>query len=294
MRRLPIPVHMIVTVLFLLTGVHASGQPVTVDVLRTGGIVDTLQYNDGAAIDLTTLADLDSVTLIRAYSTNPDNSANIGHIDLAGTRTAGGTLDVLIGRAGAINPFPEELLSAAATNWSGITVSSGLVNKVRLSGAILGDVNGPINVGEIVRLQCGGRISANVTVQNAGLALGRLVASETAPGATILAEQGSIGTLQFTASSTTVPVLNIGGDVLVPQGSIDAILAPGWIGGLEGTAPQVLARDGILTIEALVIASATVRGNAYSGSGHLRRIVVQAVYDATIQGNDLLADPGNP
>lgn len=108
------------------------GQPVTVDILRTGGIVETTFYNNGEAIDLDPLPDPDSVTLIRAYSTNPSNSANIGHIDLGGTRTASGTLDVLIGRAGAIEPDVDEPLLPAATNWSGITVAPGLVNKVRL------------------------------------------------------------------------------------------------------------------------------------------------------------------
>lgn len=174
---------------------RATAQPVTVDVLRSGSPIQTLMFGDGAAIDLTGLSDLNSVTLIRAYSTNSNNLANIGPISLAGTWTNPTPLNVLIGRAGAIddeaiNPLPE-----AATNFGGVIASGGLVDKVRLSGAILGNVTGDVSVGEVVRLQCGGRLNADLTVTNTGTALGRLVCDASGPGATITADHGRVACL---------------------------------------------------------------------------------------------------
>lgn len=277
--------------LVLMFAASSSGQPVTVDILRTGGVVETSLYNDGEAIDLDPLPNPDTVTLIRAYSTNPNNTASIGAIYLGGTRTASGTLDVLIGRAGAIDPDVDEPLLFAATNWSGVTASPSLVNKVRFSGAILGDMSGPINVGEVVRLQCGGHVTGNVDAHNTGLALGRVVARTLAASADITVHHGDVGTLQFTNSGAS---LSIGGDIAVPEGSIDAILTGGWIGNDDTIAPQILARDGILTLECASVGfGSTVRANAFGGTGPLRRVQTFAIR-GTVAGHDLLPDPQSP
>ncbi|CAG0981384.1 hypothetical protein PHYC_01785 [Phycisphaerales bacterium] len=182
----------------LVSTAISLAQPVTVDILRQGGGVETFHFQDGESIILSTISELDSVTLIRAYSTNPDNSANVGEIQLSGTRQNPALLDVLIGREGAINPEPADPLLPAAANWDGLLVDGGLTGKVRVSGAILGDLTGLINVGEIVRLQCGGDVTGGIIVTNPGMAFGTLVARAVLFNSPIILQQESLGVLETT------------------------------------------------------------------------------------------------
>jgi hypothetical protein len=116
------------------------------------------------------------------------------------TFSASQSIDFVLG-SGQLDDRPLEQLALAAANWAGLNVTSATQANIRFSGAISGNLTGPVIAGSIVRLQVGGTIQGAVDVladpNTTTRAIGAIVAGSTSDTSTITAD-GSIGPITIT------------------------------------------------------------------------------------------------
>jgi hypothetical protein len=193
-------------------------------VSRTGQADEQLCFAEGAPIALTNLSNFESISQIRIQSTSATTNANAGLVTLSGDSGLGQEIKVLVRRTtdGGFEDNPLITLPAALANWSGLDASGVTGATVRLTGAISGNLTGPITCGKIVRLQVGGDINgttatpATITVSATGDASQRVIADELGPDASLIATTGNLG---------GVFARRVRGTIEAPEGSITFVSA---------------------------------------------------------------------
>jgi hypothetical protein len=196
---------------------------------------------------------------------------NIGPISF----TANQPVDLVLGEGALVVP-PTSSLTPSATNWAGLSLTPAAQVNTRFSGAISGNLTGPITSGSIVRLQVGGEIQSAVDALNDPnantRAIGAIVAGSTSDTSTITAD-GSIGPITITGAG------GLQGDI-ASGGLIEALdVSAGPIGSTTNR-PIITANDGIFSIVATTI-NADVNVDADNdGDGLIRK------YEATVGAID--------
>lgn len=214
------------------------------------------------------------VTMIRIYS-----AQDIGHITLTANRPASNPLAILVANPNqeVFPESPDSLIASSgphaaigAVNWDGITCSSDCKSAVRVAAGVSGAITGPVDVGQVFRLQAGGAISGDVLASNqdgvpsAWPAIGAILAASISGD--IEATSGTVDDIWATSTSQG----GITGNVLAPAGEIRSILS-GWeIGQQTSTTPvRIEAKTGIGSIQAKAI-NADIKADANNGTGTVR------------------------
>lgn len=221
---------------------------ITVVITGSGsGRPATIQFDANEAINaangLPTIETTD--TRVNIYSTGTLAAAGRVTFAAAGsTRTT--DLEVFIG-TGAF-PTTQSDLTEVVTDWAGIAaLPTNLVGKVRLAGAISGDLTNPggsdksFSVKEVFRLEVGDEIQGPFEATGTGYAISRINFGRSNSAGTITASNGDIATLNATSTSGV-----IGGTISALNGKIGNIIAAGGIS--ISNSDGILARDGIDSI----------------------------------------------
>lgn len=205
---------------------------------------------------------------INVYSVG--GSANIGTITFSSTPSEVGALeiDLVLGQGEPVEFGP---MPSAGLNFAGLNPPSSLVHRLRLSGAVSGDVTGRIACGRVARFHVGGALGGEVIALGAGEAVGSIRAgriaavSDAIPGRLppplgIHATVGAIGSVA-TNGPITIPA----------PGSISAQRG---IGEVTGTSVR-----------------ARIAANAFGGNGNLGHVgCLAGDYEGAITAHHL----GNP
>jgi hypothetical protein len=253
---------------------HAIAQSVVVETW-SGRTRDSLDgHTSGSSIKIALKPTTDRINI---YSTG--GLASIGELSFAGDPPTG-TVDVIIGR-GLLQTQRTADLPNAAQDWNG----ADFPFTARLSGAIAGNLTGPINPATIVRLEVHGVVSGPITATaHAGTSIGHLQVGSTTPAGTItagsLTSGGDIGTIESLS-----PGASLTGAISALSGRISEVLAAGGIA--IPASPGIAAKDGIGVISAGDI-DADIIANANSGDGDLSLVVTEGNFSGSVQANDLL------
>lgn len=222
---------------------------------------------------------LSTDTRVNIYTSG--GNYNIGRITfVANSRTS--DLEVFLG-TGA---FPSQVpLTSVAVDWAGIAaLPTNLVDKVKLAGAISGDLTNSLSVKQVFRLQVGDQVQAAVTATGTGTAIDRLFFASSTSSGTISASNGDI--FEVRSSSTTTATA---GAITAPNGSVVTVIATGAIA--ITASPGIGAKRGITSVQAASI-NADIVANAYSGDGDLGYISCDDNFAGTIRSYQLVgADP---
>lgn len=203
--------------------VAQAADEITVVVTGTGsGRPFTVTFDANEAINaangLPTIASTD--TRVNIYSTS--SLASAGQVTfVANSRSA--DLEVFVGTGSF--PISQLPLTNAVTNWAGIApLPSALVDRVRIAGALSGNLTGSVNVKEVFRLEVNGQLSAAVEASGSGTSIGVIEFGSSTAAGTISATNGDIGRVEALTTNAV-----IAGAIAALNGKIQTINAAGGI-----------------------------------------------------------------
>lgn len=231
--------------------VESFAQTVRVQYWAGDQQVFSRDYPSGAAISgLPVLPP--GLTRINVFSV--DAPANIGRISFEIAPIQGGSgeaeVDLVLG-SGPASGAPG--LPAAGLSFAGLQPSQNAVDRLRLSGAVSGDVTGRIECARVTRLEVGGSLGAEVYTTGVGQAVGVIRANRV----------GAVGADNRPGGGG--PVLG----VVARSGSIGAVLADTTI--VIPAPGSISARLGIDDISARSV-TARISANAFGGNGNLNHL----------------------
>jgi len=197
-----------------------------------------------------------SPSFIKVYG-DPAATTNIGLITLNGSIAFGtdASIGVLIGNLGAFPGESTDPLSNAGLHWAGITIdpaSPTLNDRVKVAGAISGDLTGPITVGQVFSLHVDGDVDASITATGSDnlplepietIRIGKALKA----GRTILATGGPFQNGDIVSVHTALIDYEAvsQGSILAPNGEIREVFAS----TISIPAPgSITARDGITSL----------------------------------------------
>jgi hypothetical protein len=227
-----------------------------------------------------------ATTRINFFSVGGGSLADIGAVSFTGPSPSGG-VDVVVG-TGALTTDPVTNLLNAAQDCAGITFPTSIQPNVRFSGAIAGDLTGPINPNTIVRFEAHGVVSAAISASaTSGSSIGYLQVGSTTASGTITAGSGNSGgnIVRIEGESSE----GLAGAITALSGSIENLTTPGSI--VISASPGIAARDGIGLIQCHDIEGEII-ANANGGEGSITQMIINGAYRADLRAKDLLGGGG--
>jgi hypothetical protein len=270
--------------------------PIRVIVLNSSEqVLSTFTVDSGTAINLTSINNtMRYINVRNNFEENFGPDYDIGRISVNGSLPGSGD-QVFIYLGSGSFPFSNPgQLTAVCVDWAGITCDSSLRSKIRLAGAISGNLTNTAQIGEVYRFDVGGQVRAGIETNHAGVGLFRVFAGSIVNGSgatgnitaldgniTIVSTSGDIGGPISASNGNIGQVLSSGGGLtrnVTASGNIDEVNVSGNIGS---SASYVSISSGHI-IGKVIGARAWANVSTSGSGGQIQRITTTASQGAFI------------